>query len=161
VVIGGLGLLGVAAIAAGVWVLTGPSRPAAARMNPAIIASLATQGYNVTELPPDTSVQITGAQANAIYHTEFPNRPEVITTAFLAKVTVPLNPASNCTCWLVTWLMGTGVPPQGGPPGGKLPASQFTSLMRYHVTFVDANSGKFYVAVESYYPLHPSPGASP
>jgi hypothetical protein len=156
-----LGLLVIAAIGVGVWVLAGAFRPGGAKLDPAIIASLASQGINVSELPPSTSVQISGAQAEAIFHKEFPNRQEVTTTAVLANVIVPLNPANNCTCWLVSWLMGTGVPPQGGPPGGKLPASQFTSLMRYHVTFVDAYSGKFYVAVESYYPLKPSPSARP
>jgi len=32
--------------------------------------------------------------------------------------------------------------------------------MRYHVAFVDAKSGKFEFAVESYYPLQPSPTPS-
>ncbi len=32
--------------------------------------------------------------------------------------------------------------------------------MRYDVTFVDAQSGKFEFALESYYPLQPSPTRS-
>lgn len=160
-VIGGLGLLVVVGIGAVVWMLLGASRHPAAGLNPGIKASLASDGITVSELPPNTSVQSTRAQAEAVFHEHSPNRQGAATTTVLAKVTFRPNPSLNCTCWLVSLLMGTGIPPGGGPPGGKLPASQFTSLMRYHVTFVDAYTGKFQVSTEGYYSLNPSPGTSP
>jgi len=153
VVLGSLGLLVAGAIGAAVWV--GASRHAADTLDPAITASLASQGITVSASS-TTSVPITRDQASAIALKDWPNR-KTIDTAVLAKVLVQPNPAFNCTCWVVSWLIGTGVPPPGGPPGGKPSASQFLSWMRYHVTFIDAQSGKVEFAVESYYSLQPSP----
>jgi hypothetical protein len=159
VVIGRLGLLVAVAIGAAVWVLWGASQHAAASLDPAITGSLASQGITVSA-PSTTSVPLTSEQADAIALKDFPNR-KTVSTATLAKVLVQPNAALNCTCWVVSWLLGPGLPPPGGPPGQKLPASQFQSWMRYHVAFVDAQSGKLAFAVESYIPYQPSPTASP
>lgn len=146
--LGGLGLLVALAIGGAIWV--GASRHAADSLDPAITASLASQGITVSA-PSATSARITREQASAIAFKDFPtDRP--VSTAVLANVVVQPNAAYNCTCWVVSWLLGTGVPPQGGPPGGKASASQFQSLMRYHVAFVEAQSGRFEFAVESYIP---------
>ena len=159
VVIVRLGLLGAVAIGAAVWVLWGASRHAAASLDPAISTSLASQGITV-RAPSTTNVPITSQQADAIALKEFPNR-KTVSTAALAKVVVRPNAALNCTCWVVSWLLGPGLPPPGGPPGHQPPASQFQSWMRYHVAFVDAQSGKLAFAVESYIPYQPSPTATP
>ena len=159
VVIVRLGLLGAVAIGAAVWLLWGASRHAAASVDPAIRTSLASQGITVSA-PSTTNVPITSQQADAIALKEFPNR-KTVSTAALAKVVVRPNAALNCTCWVVSWLLGPGLPPPGGPPGHQPPASQFQSWMRYHVAFVDAQSGKLAFAVESYIPYQPSPTATP
>jgi hypothetical protein len=159
VVLGRLGLLVAVAIGATVWLLLGASRHAAARLDPAIAASLASQGITVSA-PSTSSVPTTSQHAEAIAFEGFPNRKTVSTTV-LAKVLVKPNAALNCTCWVVSSLLGPGLPPPGGPPGRKPPAKQFESWMRYHVTFVNAQSGKFEFAVESYIPFQPSPIASP
>jgi hypothetical protein len=156
VVLGGLALLVSLAIGGAVWVAA--SRHPADSLDPAITASLASTGITVSA-PSTANVPITRDQAVAVALKDFPDgRP--VTTAVLARVVVRPNAAYNCTCWVVSWLLGTGVPPQGGPPGGKASASQFQSWMRYHVAFVDAQSGKFEFAQESYYPLQPSPTPS-
>lgn len=147
--LGGLGLM--VAIAIGVAVWLGASRRAPERLDPAIIASLASAGITVSA-PSTTGVPITRDEAVAVAIKGFPDSGPV-SAAVLARVVVRPNAAYNCTCWVVSWLLGTGVPPQGGPSGGKASASQFQSWMRYHVTFVDAQSGKFEFAQESYYPL--------
>lgn len=150
-VLGGLALLVALAIGGAVWVAA--SRHADT-LDPAIAASLASEGITVSA-PSTTSVPTTRDQAVAVALKDFPDgRP--VTTAVLARVVVRSNAADNCTCWVVSWLLGTGVPPQGGPPGAKASADQFRSWMRYHVTFVDAQSGKFAFAQESYYALRPS-----
>lgn len=155
VVLGGLALLLAVAIGGAVWVAA--SRHPADSLDPAITESLANTGITVSA-PSTTSVPITRDQAVAVALKDFRDgRP--VTTAVLARVVVRPNAAYNCTCWVVSWLLGTGVPPQGGPPDQKLSADQFRSWMRYHVTFVEAQSGKFEFAQESYYPL-PSPTAS-
>ena len=153
----GLGLLAAVAVGASVWVAA--SRHAADSLDPAITASLASQGITVSAST-TTSVPITRDQASAIALKDFPNR-KTAGTAVLAKVLVRPNPAFNCTCWVVSWLIGTGVPPPGGPPGAKPSANQFQSWMRYHVAFVDAQSGKFEFAVESYIPSQSTPTGSP
>jgi hypothetical protein len=157
-VLGSSGLLVAVAIGVAAWVLWGASRQGAS-LDPAITASLASQGITVSA-PSTTSVPITREQADAIALKEFPNR-KTVSTATLAKVLVQPNASFNCTCWVVSWLLGPGLPPPGGPPGQTLPASQFQSWMRYHVAFVDARSGKLEFAVESYIPYQPSPIASP
>jgi hypothetical protein len=155
VVLGGLALLVALAIGGAVWVAA--SRHADT-LDPAIAASLASQGITVSA-PSTTSVPTTKEQAIAVALKDFPDgRPA--TTAVLARVVVRPNAAYNCTCWVVSWLLGTGVPPQGGLPGAKASADKFQSWMRYHATFVDAQSGKFEFAQESYYPLQPSPTPS-
>jgi hypothetical protein len=156
VVLGGLALLVSLAIGGAVWVAA--SRHPADSLDPAITSSLASQGITVSA-PSTTSVPTTRDQAVTIALKDFPN-PRPVSTAVLAKVRVQPNAAYDCTCWVVSWLLGTGVPPQGGPPGHKLSADQFRSWMRYHVTFVDAKSGKFEFALESYYALQPSPTPS-
>ena len=152
-VLGGLALLVAVAIGAAVWVAA--SRHAADSLDPAITASLLSQGITVSA-PSTTSVPTTREQAIAIALKDAPNRKSV-DAAVLAKVLVQPNPALNCTCWVVSWLIGTGVPPPGGPVGPKLSPSQFQSWMRYHVTFIDAQSGKYQSALESYFPVQPSP----
>jgi hypothetical protein len=154
-----LALLAAVAIGAAVWVLLNASRYAAASLDPAISASLASQGITVSA-PSTTSVPITKEQADTIAFEGSPNRKTVSTTT-LAQVRVQPNAAFNCTCWVVSWLLGPGLPPPGGPPGGKPSANTFQSWMRYHVAFIDAQSGKLEFAVESYIPLQPSPNASP
>ncbi len=157
--LGSLGLLVVVAIGGAVWVAVWTvSRHAADRLDPAITASLASEGITLSA-PSTTNVPITRDQAVAIAFEGIPNRKSE-NTAVLAKVLVQPNPRYNCTCWVVSWLLGTGVPPPGGPSGRKPPASQFQSWMRYHVAFIDAQSGKSEFAEESYFPL-PSPTASP
>lgn len=152
--VGGLGLLVAVAIGGGIWVAA--SRHADT-LDPAIAASLASQGITLSA-PSTTSVPTTRDQAVAIALKDSPNRTKV-SSAVLAKVLFQPSPNSNCTCWVVSWLIGTGVPPPGGPAGRKPSASQFQYWMRYHVTFVDARSGKYESALESYYPLQPSPTA--
>ena len=49
--------------------------------------------------------------------------------AILANVVVQPNAALNCTCWVVSRLLGTG---------------------HYNVTFIDAQSGRYEFALESY-----------
>jgi hypothetical protein len=147
--LGGLGVLAAVAIGAAIWV--GASRLAAATLDPAIIESLKSQGITLS-VPSTINVPITREQAEAIALKDFSNSKPV-TTSVLAKMRAQPNAAFNCTCWVVSWLIGRGVPPQGGPPGQKASASQFQSWMRYHVSFVDAQSGKYEFAVESYYPL--------
>jgi len=151
-VLGGLALLVALAIGGAVWVAA--SRPADT-LDPAIVASLASQGINVSA-PPTTSVPTTREQAVAIALKDAPNRKSV-DAAVLAKVLVRPNPALNCTCWVVSWLLGPGLPPPGGPAGLKASADQFQSWMRYHVTFIDAQSGNSEFAEESYFPVQPSP----
>jgi hypothetical protein len=152
-VLAGLALLAAVAIGGAVWVAA--SRHAADSLDPAITASLRSQG--ITLSPPSTSsVATTRDQAIAIALKDSPKRTTV-SGAVLAKVLFQPNPALNCTCWVVFWLMGTGVPPPGGPVGLKLSPGQFESWMRYHVTFIDAQSGKFGSALESYFPVQSSP----
>jgi hypothetical protein len=153
VLLGSLGLLVAVAIGTAVWV--GASRHAADRLDPAITASLESQGITLSA-PSTTSVPTTRDQAIAIALKDSPNRTTV-GGAVLAKVLFQPNPAFNCTCWVVSWLIGTGVPPPGGPVGLKPSPSQFQSWMRYHVAFIDAQSGKFEFAEESYFPVQPSP----
>lgn len=151
--LGGLGLLVAVAIGAGIWVgayWVGALGHTADTMDPAIIASLASQGITLTA-PPTTSVPIGREQAKANAYREFPNGKND-TTAILAKVLVQPNANFNCTCWVVARKLGTGIPPPGGPPGRKASGSQFQSWMRYNVTFIDAHSGKYAFAVESYIP---------
>jgi hypothetical protein len=154
VVLGGLALLAVVAIGAAVWVLA--SRRADT-LDPAIAASLASQGITLAP-PPTTSVPTGKEQAKATAYREFPNG-KTNSTAILAKVLVQPNANFNCTCWVVARLLGTGIPPPGGPVGynRKASANQFQSWMRYNVTFIDAQSGKYEFAVESYIPAQPSP----
>jgi hypothetical protein len=152
VVLGGLGLLAVA-IGAAIWV--GALRHAADTLDPAITASLASQGITVSASS-TTSVPITRDQAKASAYREFPNGTTA-STAILAKVLVQPNPKFNCTCWVVARKLGTGLPPPGGPVGSKASAAQFNSWMRFNVTFIDAQSGKVEFAMESNYPLQPSP----
>ncbi len=86
VVLGSLGFLVAVAIGAAVWVLLGASRHAAASLDPAITASLASRGITVSA-PSTTSVPITREQANAIAFEGFSNR-KTVSTAILAKVRV-------------------------------------------------------------------------
>ncbi len=156
-VLGGLGLLVAVAVGAAIWVAVfwvGALGHGTDTMDPAIIASLANPGVTLAA-PPTTSVPIGKEQAKAIAFRHFPN--DTASTAILAKVLVQKNAVLNCTCWVVSWQLGTGVPPQGGPPGGKASASQFQSSMRYNVTFIDAQSGEYEFGLESYIPLQPSP----
>jgi hypothetical protein len=153
VLLGSLGLLAAVAIGAAIWVAAlwvGALGHATDTMDPAIIASLANQGIALAA-PPTTSVPIGRDQAKAIAFREFPNGKPV-SAEILAKVLVQPNPKFNCTCWVVARKLGTGLPPQGGPPGQKASASQFQSWMRYDVSFIDAQSGRFAFAVESYIP---------
>jgi hypothetical protein len=159
VVLGGLGLLVAVAIGAAIWVAVfwvGALGHATDTMDPAIIASLASQGITLAS-PPTTSVPTGKEQAKAIAYHEFPNG-NTASTAILAKVLVKPNAAFNCTCWVVARKLGTGIPPRGGPIGVARPsADQFKSWMLYNVTFIDAQSGKYEFAVESYIPAQPSP----
>jgi hypothetical protein len=158
VLLGSLGLLAAVAIGAAIWAAAlwvGALGHATETIDPAIIASLANQGIALAA-PPTTSVPIGRDQAKAIAFREFPNGKPV-SAEILAKVLVQPNPKFNCTCWVVSWELGTGLPPPGGPVGSKASAAQFNSWMRYHVTFIDAQSGKVEFALESYYPLQPSP----
>jgi hypothetical protein len=132
--------------------------PTPSSMDPAITASLASQGITLSA-PPTTSFPITREQAVAIA-SEGVLKHKTVSSAVLAKVIVQPNAAFNCTCWVVTWLLGPGLPLPGGPPGRKPSASEFQSWMRYHVAFVDAQSGKWDFTVESYIPFQPSPTAS-
>jgi hypothetical protein len=152
VVLAGLALLALVAIGAAVWVAASRHTDT---LDAAIAASLASQGITVSS-PSTTSVPTRRDQAIAIALKDAPTRKSV-DAAVLAKVLVQPNPALNCTCWVVSWLIGTGVPPPGGPVGLKLSPSQFQSWMRYHVTFIDAQSGKYQSALESYFPVQPSP----
>ena len=154
-VLGGLGLLVAVAIGAAVWVVA--SRHADT-LDPAIAASLASEGITLSA-PSTTSFPTTRDQAVAIALKHSPSRTTV-SSAVLAEVLFQPNARYNCTCWVVSWLIGMGVPPPGGPAGGKPSASQFQSWMRYHVTFIDAQSGKYQSALESYFPLQPSPTPS-
>lgn len=149
--LGGLALLVAVAIGAAVWVAA--SRHADT-LDPAIAASLASQGIAVSA-PSTTSVPTTRDQAIATALKDSPGRTTV-DAAVLAKVLFQPNPAFNCTCWVVSWRIGTGVPPPGGPVGLKPSASQFQNWMRYRVTFIDAQSGKYESALESYFPVQPS-----
>jgi hypothetical protein len=152
-VLGGLASLVAVAIGAAVWVVT--SRHADT-LDPAIAASLASEGITLSA-PSTTDVPTTRDQAVAIAVNAFPNRKPDKSSAVLAKVIFQPNARYNCTCWVVSWLIGTGVPPPGGPAGRKPSASQFQSWMRYHVAFIDAQSGKSEFAEESYFPVQPSP----
>jgi len=143
--LGGLGVLVVLAIGGAIWL--GASRHAAETLDPAITASLASQGITIGA-PSTTSVPTTREQAGAIAFKDFPNHKSV--SMVLANVLVRPNAAFNCTCWVVAWQMGSGLPPPGGPPGSKASANQFQSSTRYHVAFIDAQSGKFVFALESY-----------
>jgi hypothetical protein len=149
-VLGGLGLLVAVAIGTAIWVgvfLAGALGHTADTMDPAIIATLANQG--ITLAPPSTtSVPVGKEQAKAIAFQHHPNTDP--STAILANVVVQRNAPYNCTCWVVSWQLQTGLPPQGGPPGGKASASQFKSSMAYSVTFIDAQSGKYKFAVGTY-----------
>jgi hypothetical protein len=153
VVLAGLALLAAVAIGGAVWVAA--SRHAADSLDPAITASLRSQGITLSP-PSTTSVPTTRDQAIAIALKDSPKRTTV-SGAVLTRVLFQPNPAFNCTCWVVSWLIGTGVPPPGGPVSLKLSPSQFQSWMRYHVTFIDAQSGTFESALESYFPVQPSP----
>ena len=153
VVLGGLALLVAVAIGAGVWVVV---LRHADTLDPAIAASLASEGTTLSA-PSTTDFPTTRDQAVAIAVNQFPNRKPASPSAVLAKVLFQSNAQYNCTCWVVSWLIGTGVPPAGGPVGRKPSASQFQSWMRYHVTFIDAQSGKSEFAEESYFPVQPSP----
>ena len=107
--------------------------------------------------PSTSNVPITRDQTVTIAVNDFPNRKPDKSSAVLANVIVKPNPQYNCTCWVVSWLIGTGLPPPGGPVGQKPPsASQFRFWMRYHVAFIDAQSGKSEFAEESYFPVQPS-----
>ena len=151
-VLGGLALLVAVAIGTAVWVVA--SRHADT-LDPAIVASLASQGITLSA-PSTTGFPTTRDQAVAIALKDSPGRTTV-SSAVLAKAVFQPNAQYDCTCWVVTWLIGAGVPPAGGPVGRKPSASQFQSWMRYHVTFIDAQSGKYEFAGESYFPLQPSP----
>jgi hypothetical protein len=158
VVLGSLGLLLAVALGAAIWVgafWVGAVRHAADSMDPAITATLASEGITLSA-PSRTNVPITKDRAVAIAVNDFPNRKPDKSSAVIANVLVKPNPAYNCTCWVVSWLIGTGVPPPGGPAGRKPPASQFQSWMRYHVAFIDAQSGKSEFAEEGYFPVQPS-----
>jgi hypothetical protein len=156
VVLGTLGLLVVVAIGGAVWVAVWAASRPVDTLDPAIIASLASQDITITA-PPTTRVPIGIDQAKAIANREFP-RGNTASTAILAKVLVKPNAAFNCTCWVVARKLGTGIPPLGGPIGVARPsADQFKSWMLYNVTFIDAQSGKYEFAVESYIPAQPSP----
>ena len=151
--LGALGLLAVVAIGIAIFVgafLVGAFGHTVDTMDPAIIASLRSQGITLTA-PPTTSVPVGKEQAKASADRESPNG-KTTSTAILAKVLVQPNPTFNCTCWVVARKLGTGIPPPGGPPGSKASATQFQSQMRYDVTFIDAQSGKFEFAVQSYIP---------
>ena len=152
--LGGLALLVAVAIGTAVWVVA--SRHADT-LDPAIVASLASQGITLSA-PSTTSFPTTRDQAVAIALKDSPGRT-TISSAVLAKAVFQPNARYDCTCWVVSWLIGTGVPPPGGPVGydRKALAAQFKSWMRYHVTFIDAQSGKYEFAAESYFPLQPSP----
>ena len=148
--LGGLGLLVAVAIGTAIWVgvfLAGALGHTADTMDPAIIASLANQGITLAA-PPTTSVPVGKEQAKVIAFQYFPNcNPS---TAILANVVVQWNARYNCTCWVVSWQLRTEVPP-------------------YHVTFIDAQSGKYEfaegsgVAYEFGPPLRPflRPSSSP
>ena len=125
VILGGLGL--VVAIAIGVAVWVGASRRAPEGLDPAIIASLASQGITLAA-PPTTSVPITREQAKANADQGFPKGTND-SRAILANVAVQPNAALNCTCWVVSRLLGTG---------------------HYNVTFIDAQSGRYEFELESY-----------
>ncbi len=154
VVLGGLGLL--VAVAIGGAVCVAASRHAADSMDPGIAASLANEGITLSA-PSTTNVPITKDQAVATAVKDFPNRKPVSTAAVLANVVVRPNAAFNCTCWVVARFLGTGIPPPGGPVGATRPsADQFKSWMKYNVTFIDAQSGKYEFAIESYIPAQPS-----
>jgi hypothetical protein len=159
VVLGSLGLLVVVAIGGAVWVAAfwlGAVRHAADSMDPGITASLANEGITLSA-PSTTNVPITKDQAVATAVNDFPNRKPARSSAVLANVVDQPQPRYNCTCWVVSWLIGTGVPIAGGPAGRTPPpASQFQSWMRYHVAFIDAQSGTSEFAQESYFPVQPS-----
>jgi hypothetical protein len=130
-VLGGLGLLVAVAIGTAIWVgvfLAGALGHTADTMDPAIIATLANQG--ITLAPPSTtSVPVGKEQAKAIAFQHHPNSDP--STAILANVVDQRNAPYNCTCWVVSWRVGTAVPP-------------------YNVTFIDAQSGKYKFAVGAY-----------
>lgn len=153
VVLAGLGLVVAITIGVAVWIWA--SRRAES-LDPAITASLASQG--ITLSPPSSTSPITREQAKASAYREFRNGKND-STAVLANVVVQPNANFNCTCWVVARLLGRGIPPPGGPVGydRKASADQFKSWMRYNVTFIDAKSGKYEFAVESYIPAQPSP----
>lgn len=117
--LGGLALLVAVAIGGAGWVAA--SRHADT-LDPAIAASLASQGITLSTAS-TTSVPTTRDQAVAIALKDSPGRTTV-SSAVLAKVLFQPNPALNCTCWVVSWLIGAGVPPPGGPVGRKPSASQ-------------------------------------
>ena len=151
--LGGLGLLAAVAIGAAIWVgasLVGALEHPPNTMDPAIIASLASQGITLSA-PSTTSVPIGREQAKANASRELPNGKND-STAILANVVVQPNANFSCTCWVVARKLGTGIPPPCGPIGDKASASQFQSWMRYSVTFIDARSGKYEFAMESYVP---------
>jgi hypothetical protein len=160
VMLGGVGLLVAVAIGAAIWVgafWVGALGHTADTMDPAIIVSLENQGITLAA-PPTTSVPIGKEQAKAIAVRQFPNdRP--VSAAILARVVVQKNARYNCTCWVVSWQERTGLPPRGGLPGAKASASdgQAQSWLFYRVTFIDAQSGNYEFAVESYVPYQPSP----
>ena len=152
--------LGAFAIGVAVVVLLGAASPATSSLDSKVSADLARQGILVSELQRGTSVPIGGEQAGAVArdHSHDPTRTTV-SSATLAKVVVRPNRAFDCTCWVVS-LRGPGGS-IGGPPGTdrKAIADRLKSWTRYDVAFVDAQSGKFEFALESYIP--PTPVASP
>ena len=132
--LGGLGVAGAVAIGTAFWMLWGVWRNAADSMDPAITASLANERVTMSA-PSTTNVPIARDRAVAIAVNDFPNRKPDKSSAVLANVLVKPDPAYR---------------PK--PPS----ASQFQFWMRYHVAFIDAQSGKSEFAEESYFPVQPS-----
>jgi len=153
------GGLAVGAIGVGLVALLGASSPAPLTLDPAIRASLASNGTFVSALP-TTNVPLKREQAEAvaIRKSHDPTRT-TISTATLANVTEP-GRGFQCICWVISYL-GTGGP-LGGPPGTDRKAildRLSKSYTRYNVTFIDAQSGKYLFEVQSY--ILRSPVVSP
>jgi hypothetical protein len=150
-----LGALGIGVI---VVALLAASSPATPGLNAAITADLARQGIIVGAQQSAANVPIKREQAEAVAREQShdPARTTVA-TANLATVIVRPNQAFNCLCWVIS-LRGPGGF-IGGPPGTdrKAIADRLKSWTRYYVAFVDARSGKYEFALESYLP----PAAKP
>lgn len=134
-----LGVVGVvAALAAGglagVRVFATQSRPAVT-LTSVWVQSLA-RDQGVTLLSPASSARVTrsAALSSATSHVDSSSVRE----AQLAQVTVPNVPMlNNRLCWVVSVL----------PHGGTLTANGQLIQVKYDLVFIDANTGKFIIAL--------------